>query len=60
MTRHWCIPNLLLGFGVTKLTLGGIVLFSSARTHLMTLVRAAAPSPWPKFGLTYNEGCQKA
>jgi hypothetical protein len=33
--------------------LGGIVLFSSAKTIFMMLERPDAPSPWPIFGFTY-------
>jgi hypothetical protein len=44
--------NLLLGFGVLNLMFGGMVLFSSARTHLIRLVIPEDPSPWPTFGFT--------
>lgn len=45
--------NLLFGLGSRKWTFGGIVSFSNARTHLMTLVIPEAPSEWPTFGFTY-------
>lgn len=44
--------DLLLGFGLLNLMFGGMVLFSSASTHLIKLVIPEDPSPWPTFGLT--------
>lgn len=45
--------NVLRGLGVSKLMFGGIFLASSDRTILMMLEIPDAPSPWPRFGLTY-------
>lgn len=44
--------DLLLGLGVLNLMFGGMVLCSSASTHLIKLVIPEDPSPWPTFGLT--------
>ncbi|KAG5290256.1 hypothetical protein I7I48_09833 [Histoplasma ohiense] len=41
----------IFGFGLENLMLGGIVLFSSASTTLMSDEIPDAPSEWPTFGL---------
>ncbi len=43
---------LLLGLGVVKLRLGGIVPFSRASVILITLERPEAPSLCPRFVFT--------
>lgn len=53
--------TLLLGLGFSIYILGGMTLCSRARTPLMILVRPAAPSECPTFGLTYcSRPCQSA
>lgn len=46
------ISNLLSGLGVSNLMFGMTTLFSKETTALMILVRVAAPSLCPIFGLT--------
>ncbi len=43
--------DVLLGLGFENLMLGGIVLFSNAKTAFIRPVSPDAPSEWPKFGL---------
>lgn len=52
-----CVPkvsNILLGLGVLNFMLGRMVRFSRDTTAFIMLVIAAAPSPWPRFGLVYR------
>lgn len=51
---HLGMVDSLLGFGLLNLMLGGMVLFSRAKTALMMLVMPDAPSECPVFGLTYE------
>jgi hypothetical protein len=46
--------NLLLGLGVLKLTFGGIVRCSNAKSPLIIEVLPLADSEWPTLDLTFS------
>jgi hypothetical protein len=52
LTKNGLSAKLIFGFGLTKCRLGGINLFSSMSTVLMSPATPAAASRWPMLVLT--------